>query len=67
MKDTDVLNATKNQPPRDFEVERLKSQIAKLRYALEHAPPKQALNDQRYWSWLQNYRDKALKGELEMK
>lgn len=67
LKDTDVLKASQAVPPRDLELERAKAQIAKLRYALNHAPPKQSITDQRYWAWLSNYRDKALDGSLEMK
>jgi len=57
-----------NTPPvRDKELEQAKSQIAKLRYALEHAPPKASLNDQRYWAWITNYCLPALQGTLEVK
>jgi len=58
---------TPQAPPRDKELEAAKSQIAKLRYALEHAPPKQSVSDQRYWAWITTYCIPALNGTLEMK
>ena len=51
------------EPFRDPELEALKTTITRLRYALQQAPPKQQITDDRYWAWLL-IRDQALKGTL---
>ena len=52
--------APRREPELAHENAVLKATIAKLRQVLLKAPPRQAINDQRFWDWCK-LRDEAMK------
>ena len=55
---------TKTVPNADRLIQSLFARVTALRKVLELAPPRSAVDDQRYWDWLKR-RDEVLDAPLE--